>query len=189
MTSSSYLLASTAMSVEVLSYSLYARDIRRGWARPSRASWLIWTPLSWLTLLGSWRAGGDTALLKLMAMCIGVSVIAALSLRHGTGGWSMTDRACLLLTAVGIAAWASTDDPVTGLLLFLVADITGAVPTARDVLREPDKDSRIAWMLTLVASGLNLAAIRPEFWLPSWQGFGLWGTPSTSCCSICWWSA
>ena len=81
MQSMALVLAITAASIEVASYILYIRDIRSGRARPSRASWLIWAPLSWLTLTSHWQAGADLTLVKLTGMCLGVTAVAALAIR------------------------------------------------------------------------------------------------------------
>jgi hypothetical protein len=169
------MLAIVATTVELLSYAAYVRDILIGRARPSRASWIVWAPLCWLTLASNWQAGADLTLIKLTAMCIGVTAVAALALRFGTGGWSRVDRLCFALTALGILLWLQTHDPVTALVLFIMADMSAAVPTIRDATLRPDKDSRAAWSLSLVAAALNLAVIQAEHWSATWAAFGVWG--------------
>ena len=74
----------------------------RGETRPSRTTWLIWTPLAWLTVAGSIEAGADATLAKLVASALGVTAIAALALFRGTGGRTGSDFLCLALTGVGV---------------------------------------------------------------------------------------
>ena len=38
-------------------------------------------------------------------MCFGVTVVAILAIRFGTGGWSWLDRLCMGLTLLGVLAW------------------------------------------------------------------------------------
>lgn len=167
-------LAIVATSFELLSYTVYVRDIVSRRARPSRASWIVWAPLGWLTLASNWQAGADLTLIKLSAMCLGVTAVAVLSLRFGTGGWSRIDRLCFMLTAIGIVLWLQTRDPVTALLFFILADVSAALPTIRDAMLQPAKDSRAAWSLGLVAAALNLVVVQPDHWSLSWAGFGVW---------------
>ena len=63
----------------------YLRAVARGETRPSRTTWLIWTPLAWLTVAGSVEAGAGATLVKLVASALGVTAIAALALFRGTG--------------------------------------------------------------------------------------------------------
>lgn len=168
-------LAMSAMTVEILSYTVYARDILSRRARPSRASWLVWAPLCWLTVASNWQAGADLTLIKLVAMCFGVTLVAILAIRFGTGGCSWLDRLCMGLTLLGVLAWIETHDPTTALLLFILADLSAAMPTIDDAARQPDKDSRAAWSLGLLASALNLMVVEPQHWTLSWSGFGIWG--------------
>lgn len=169
------LLAIAAAAIEILAYVFYVRDICSGRSRPSRASWLIWAPLAWLTLASQWQAGGELILIKLTAMCLGITAVAVLALRFGTGGWSRLDRFCFLITALGVVAWVQTREPVLALLFFILADMAAAAPTVRDAALHPDKDSRAAWSASLVAAVLNLAVVPQDQWSASWAGFGIWG--------------
>ena len=169
------ILAIAAAAVELFAYVLYVRDIRSGRARPSRASWLIWAPLGWLTLASQWQAGGELTLVKLTGMCVGITAVAALAVRFGSGGWSPLDRSSFLITGFGVLAWIHTRDPVLALVFFILADIAAAMPTLCDAARHPDKDSRAAWSASLVASALNLTVIAPDHWTADRAGFGIWG--------------
>lgn len=170
-----FVVAICATAIELSSYSVYVRDILLRGARPSRASWIVWTPLCWLTVASNWQAGADLTLIKLTTMCAGVTIVALLALRFGTGGWSPLDRLCMALTALGVAAWIQTSEPVAGLALFILADLAAAVPTLVDAARQPGKDSRAAWILAFAAATLNLGAVQAGHWTASWSGFGVWG--------------
>src|SRR3954452_8838143 len=106
----------------------------------------------------------------------GCIAIFTLGLKHGSfraGSWP--DLACLFGAAVGLAAWAATSDPTTGLLLFLGVDACGALPTIRNVARDHRTESIGGWALLALAGVAALASVEPGQWLWSWQGFGYWG--------------
>lgn len=167
-------LTGAVLAIEAAAYAIYAHGIVRGRIVPSRATWLIWAPLLWLTVASSVAAGTEAALVKTLATAVGVSVIAVLALRYGTGGWSTCDRACFAVTALGLAGWALSADPVVALALFILADATGAVPTIRDLLRDPRREQPAYWLLCGVTSALALALIEPGGWSLTPCGFAQW---------------
>ena len=169
-------LASVAVLLELLATGAYIRAILRQEILPSRASWLIWAPLEWLTVASIFEGGG-LALAKLAAGALGTSVICLLALRYGTGGRSRTDAACFALTLVGIGLWATLADPLLALTIFLIADLTGAVPTLLTTWRSPTSERTQPWMLHLIATGLILLTVPPPAWTAGAAGFASWAAP------------
>jgi hypothetical protein len=170
----SIILPAAAVVLELAATARYLRAVARGDTRPSRTTWLIWTPLAWLTVVGSAEAGADATLAKLVASAVGVTAIAAVALRRGTGGGTRSDLACFGLTATGVALWSLLGDPVLGLALFLVADAAGAVPTLRDTWRDPSKEAAEPWLLGLAASAINLVLVDVDAWSLTADGFAIW---------------
>ena len=155
----------------------YLRAVARGETRPSRTTWLIWTPLAWLTVAGSVEAGAGATLVKLVASALGVTAIAALALFRGTGGRTGSDFACLALTGVGVGLWFVLDNPVVGLAMFMIADVAGAVPTLRDTWHDPRREAPEPWLLGLAGSAVNLTLVDPSAWTAGLGGFAIWGFP------------
>ena len=89
----------------------------------------------------------------------GPVVILVLAIRHGVGGWSHLDRACLAIAGLGIAGWLILDEPRIGVLLHTLADIAGTAPTVRKAWREPASEPLTPWLWFLTASSLNLFLI------------------------------
>ena len=173
---STILLAATAL-LQLAATLRYLRAVARGETLPSRTTWLIWTPLAWLTVAGSVEAGAGATLVKLVASALGVTAIAALALFRGTGGRSGLDAACLALTSVGIGLWKLLDDPVLGLAMFMITDFAGAVPTLRDTWHDPRKERPEPWLLGLAASAVSLTLVDPSAWTAGVGGFAIWGFP------------
>lgn len=161
--------------LEIATTACYLRAVARGETRPSRTTWLIWAPLAWLTVASSVEAGAGATLVKLVASALGVSAIAALALFRGTTGRTPSDLACLALAGAGVGLWSVLADPVLGLVLFMAADVAGAVPTLRDTWRDPRKEAAAPWLLGLAGSALNLALVDTAAWAAGAGGFGIWG--------------
>lgn len=171
------ILGTAVVLIELLATARYIRAVLRGETRPSRASWLIWTTLSWLTLAGSIEAGATATSAKLAASALGVTAIAVAALVRGTGGLKRSDVACCALAGCGLGFWMTSDDPVSGLLIFLAADMAGALPTLRDTWRDPRREAPDPWLLGLVSSVLTLPLVDDAAWTTSWEGFAHWGFP------------
>jgi len=145
----------------MIAFVPYIKSVLDGRARPSRATWIIWTILG-LIMAGSYHASGavDTIYVPI-GYAIGPFIIAALAMRQGEGGWSGLDKACLAGAGVGLAAWTLTSDPHLALLAAIATDAMGAIPTIRKTYEEPGSEDRLAWLLFLAANSLNMLALGP----------------------------
>jgi fatty acid desaturase len=66
---------------------------------------------------------------------------------------------------------------VIGLALFMIADISGAVPTLRDTWHDPRTETPEPWLLGLAGSAVNLTLVDPSAWTAGLGGFAIWGFP------------
>ena len=171
------ILPAAAALFELAATFHYLRSVLRSETRPSRTTWLIWTPLAWLTVAVSIDAGAGATLAKLVASALGVTAIAALALFRGTGGRTGSDFLCLALTCVGVGVWSLLDNPVIGLAMFMIADVAGAAPTLRDTWHDPRKEAPEPWLLGLAGSAVNLTLVDPSAWAAGFGGFAIWGFP------------
>ena len=105
------ILPAAAALFELAATFHYLRSVLRGETRPSRTTWLIWTPLAWLTVAGSIEAGAGATLAKLVASALGVTAIAALALFRGTGGRTGSDFPASPSPASGSGSGLVLDDP------------------------------------------------------------------------------
>ena len=90
---------------------------------------------------------------------IGPLVIAILSLKYGEEGWSKFDRFCLAGAVAAGVLWWVFKTPMTALIVNLVMDWLGLMPTARKAYHRPHTEDRLSWMCWFVGSLLNLFAV------------------------------
>jgi hypothetical protein len=86
-------------------------------------------------------------------------VTAIVSLKRGEGGWTPFDRACVLAAGLSAVLWWITNSPLVALLINLLIDLIGVLPTIRKSWFRPQSENRVAWALNLLASIINLFAI------------------------------
>lgn len=164
-----------AALLQAMGFVIVAMAILRREIRPNRCSWLIWSVVASLAAAGSWQAGATWPLAGATMNALGCIAILALSLRTGAFTANRVDLTCLAVATVGICAWLASSSPVAGLSLFLIADACGAVPTIRNVLKDPGCESMRGWATLALAGFAAVLSVDPQQWSFSWAGFGQWG--------------
>lgn len=164
----------------------YVLDTLAGRTRPNRATWLVYAVIGCCVVASSWSAGGTWSLLTPVAYIIGPIAILIASIRHGEGGWSRLDRACLAGAALGTAAWLLSGDPRVGVWLHTAVDALGTVPTMVKAWRDPAHENRRAWTIYAISAVLNLGAIGA--WTAGAAVFPVWlALGCSSVAGILWW--
>lgn len=164
-----------AAGLQALGFALIAVAVLRGRVRPNRYSWLIWSVVAALAAASSWQAGATWPLAGAAMNALGCIAILVLALRRGRHARNRTDTTCLTVAAVRVALWLLTDQPVIGLLFFLLADASGAVPTIRGVAADPSAECVVGWSILALAGAAAVLSVEAPQWVWSWEGFGHWG--------------
>ena len=80
-------------------------------------------------------------------------------MKHGVGGWSKIDIACLVISLIGIVLWQMTNNPTLGLAAAILADFTGTVPTILKTWKRPETEIREYYGMDTLAGILSLFAL------------------------------
>jgi hypothetical protein len=167
-------------------YLIYIVDIIRGGTKPSRSSWwilgVVWSVLlvssltlvegstffeRWHNLAGSWIS---------LAYIIGSFTIAALSIKKGSSDpWGHVDTICVVLAGASLVCFVIIQAPLISLLLSIVADVCGIIPTMRNAYRHPEYEHFIAWLLEVVSGAIALVAVTA--WAMTPEGIADWSGP------------
>ena len=164
----------------ILSAVMYVISMLAGKTKPSRASYWIWFSMSSLIFFSFLKSGGSTVWLQ-AAYVVNPLVIAVLSLRYGEGiGLSRLEKAVLVIASFSVplwvglrATWGDTPEAALPILLLnLLADALGGLPTYVKVWKRPETEDRAAWIVCAVGCVLNLFAVR-SWGIPDivWNGF------------------
>jgi hypothetical protein len=145
--------------VSLVAFVPYILSILRKETRPNRASWFIWLVVSLIIALSYREAGADYAFIVPIAYSTGTTIIASLSLKYGTGGWTRFDRICLIGAGGGLAMWVMFNSPMSALLICLFMNFLGTLPTIRKAYYQPETENGLAWTLFSLGTLLNLLAI------------------------------
>lgn len=141
-------------------YMPYISSIIKGRTRPNRASWLIWAVLGIIICASYWSVGARNTFW--FTLPTGMIITALLSIKYGVGGWTTFDRMCLLGAGIGLLLWWLSGIPFTALIIGILIDIIGYLPTMRKIWHDQESEDRLAWVMFFSASVLNVLAL--EIW-------------------------
>lgn len=140
-------------------YVPYIYTILTGNTRPNRATWFIWTIVGGL-LAFSYIAEGDQHSIWLpLGYFFGPLIVAILSLRFGYAEWTRLDTFCIVAAIISVIPWILSDNATITLIINLLIDMTGAIPTLVKTYREPETEDLTAWLIFFAANTLQLFAI------------------------------
>ncbi len=150
--------------ITLLGFVPYCLAIVQGRTKPNQATWVIWSIVG--ILLGSsyWASGATQTLWVPLSYVIGPIITTAFALRYGADQWSRFDRLCLLGAAVSLLLWFLLRSPQVALVINLVIDLFGALPTIRNAWHRPQDEDRTGWLIFTVGNALNILAIDRWTW-------------------------
>lgn len=137
----------------------YLIDIVRGKTKPNIVTWLTWTMLTAISGAAALAAGEPktAALLFGNSFCTGLVVV--LGLRYGTAKFSRFDIICQVSALLGLVLWLVFDSPVIGIVVPLVIDFIGALPTVRHSWLKPGEETWQAFMAGVIAPMFTMASL------------------------------
>lgn len=146
----------------IAGYVPYIYSILRDKTKPNRATWLIWTIVGGL-LAFSYMAEGDQHSIWLpLSYFIGPLFVALLSIRYGYAQWTRLDTVCIVAAAISIIPWVLSDSAALTLVINVIIDSAGAIPTLVKTYKEPETEDLSGWLIFFIANTLQLFAI--EMW-------------------------
>ena len=157
-------LALLAGVIGLLAFVPYIDSTIKGKNRPHRATWFVWMIVGATNAAGYYFSGGESTIWLLLAYLLGPLAVTIVSIKCGVGGWSNSDRICLLGACCSLMIWWTTGSPVLALITSILADAFGWFPSVIKTWKDPGSEDRLAWTIFLIADLLNVFAI--SVWVP-----------------------
>ena len=143
----------------LLGYIPYIISIISGKTRPNKATWVIWSIVGALLAFSFLAEGDKNAIWLPLGYFLGPLIIAVLSLRYGYSVWGKLDKICIIAAIISILPWVVLKDATLTLLINVLIDSTGALPTIVKSYREPKSEDFSAWLIFFIANTTQLFAI------------------------------
>lgn len=153
------ILGITAGILAVFGYVPYIISILLGKTRPNRASWFIWTIVGGLLAVSYIAEGDFHAIWVPLGYFFGPLITAILSLRYGYAVWTRFDTICIVVAILSLIPWYLSNDATLTLIINLLIDASGALPTILKTYREPHTEDVTAWVIFFVANTMEMFAV------------------------------
>ncbi len=167
------IIGSIAVILTFVSYIPYYRDIFRGKTHPHVYSWSLWGLLTILLVALQIRGGAGPAVWVTASaglLCLGVVL---LSLKNGKKDITTSDTVTALLSLVAIFFWLVVDQPVTSIILVILADLLAFIPTIRKSYFQPYSETLSLYVTNSLRFVLALFAVEKytflsTAWIIAW---------------------
>lgn len=142
-----------------LSGATYVNDALAGRTKPQRASWAVFAALAAAATGAQVAEHGITGGSVMTGVsAVGFTVIAVVSIKHGVGGTSVTDRIVLAGLVVALGIWALAGNHPLVLPLLIAVEVPAIIVTIVKVVRLPGTETAAMWMVEGLASLVAVAA-------------------------------
>jgi len=148
--------------LSIAGYVPYIIGILQGTTRPNRATWLIWALVGGLLAFSYMQSGDAHSIWLPLGYFVGPFVTMILAFRYGYVAWSRLDTVCVVAALLSLIPWIFSHNPLMTLMINVVIDATGAIPTLIKTYQEPETEDFWAWLIFFAANTIELFAI--ETW-------------------------
>lgn len=138
----------------------YVKSIVSSTTRPSIVSWFGWALLFTIDTVAQASKGIDWSLAVPAIGTVSTAIIALIALRLGHAVWTRADRFSIAFGIVAIILWVITKEPLTALVLSIVADLAITLPTIVKTYHEPESEPARLWILYTIGAALVVIATR-----------------------------
>jgi hypothetical protein len=136
-------------------HSLYQGTIQ-GSVVPNRASWIVWFVQHVLLASSAIMAGVGPAAVMPVIWGLGAGIMLILSVTKGTrGAFTGLEKACLVLSGLGLLLWATTGSPRLALVAGVSAALIGGLPTVVKAWVKSWTETMSGWLRLILGTGLQ----------------------------------
>ncbi len=144
-----------------IAYIPFIRGTIQGEVVPNRASWLVWFVQDVLLAASAIMAGVGPAAVMPVVWGLGAGAMLILSVTKGTpGAFTGLEKACLVLSGLGLLLWATTGSPRLALVAGVSAACIGGLPTVVKAWVKPWTETMSGWSLLTLGTVFSSLAIR-----------------------------
>jgi hypothetical protein len=140
---------------------VYVWSIVKGRTRPDRVTWWVLSLVSGMIVATYGASGARETIWLPIGYTVSFAIVALFSLRYGDGPphLHVLDRVCLASALLSAVVWWSFNAPLPALVMTIITEFMGLIPTAMKAYKRPVTESQTAWIITTIASLSNLLAV------------------------------
>lgn len=144
------ILGTLAVIIGFIGYVPYYRDIFKGKTKPHAFSWFGWVLLEGIGFFAQLSEGAGPGTWVTFASALLALGIAILSLRYGEKDIKIVDWIAFAGGILGIILWRITKNPLSAIILVVIADALLFVPTYRKAFHKPYEETFAEYFLSFI---------------------------------------
>lgn len=137
----------------------YLAGVVKGVVKPRIITWIIWSILTGVSCIASLFEGQYVTMTLLIVTTALTSSVAILGWRHGSKQVNKLDITCLICALVGIVIWRLSNSPGLAVIVMLIADLMGGLPTLIHSWQKPNEEEWRTFSISAVGSFCTLLAV------------------------------
>lgn len=140
-------------------YAIWHSKKKNDGTDPKLSTWIIWS-ISSALLFATYFALGDPEVIYLSgAYCVGTVAVLIVCALKKVRGWSTFDTVCIIASIISVFLWWYFKSAFVALVINLIIDVIGGLPTLKSAVTHPDKENKPAWKLWWIGTLLNMVTV------------------------------
>ena len=144
------ILGVIAIIVSILGDLIYIASVLKGNTKPHVLTWFVWGMLSTILFLAQVFDGGGPGAWVTSFSALGHFIIAGLALFKGEKHITKGDWVCFATALITMPLWYFTKTPLYSVILIVLIDIVGFIPTFRKSFSKPYEETELPYALSLL---------------------------------------
>lgn len=140
-------------------YAPYVIDTLKGKTKPHIYTWFIWGVVTLLVFFFQFNAGAGAGSWLTLSAGLVCLFIFMLSFRHGARNITRLDAVFLMLALVALGLWVITKQPLVSVILLVVIDMLGFIPTIRKSWNKPYTETLFSYGLSTFRFAIGIYAL------------------------------
>lgn len=149
-----------AITIAVISYIPYFKDLFAGKTKPHAFSWLIWGVINAVVFAGQITNGGGAGSWVVGFTALVTLTIFVLALSRGEKNITTFDWGCLVGALFAMIPWLLTKDALLSVILVTFIDLLGFIPTIRKSYWQPFQETLSTYVLSTLKYLLAVIALQ-----------------------------
>ena len=152
-------IAQFTLAISILPYII---SIFRGTVKPNRVSWFIWSIIGFAFWLITPPTADEVTRMLTVIFMVNPTIVFILTLFKGENlKPDNLERFSLIIGLSSIMAWylLKENSGILPISIAILADFCALIPTLRFVLKSPEEETPLAWILFFLGSLIAVIAI------------------------------
>jgi hypothetical protein len=148
-----------AIILAIVAYVPYFRDIIKGKTKPHVYTWFVWGFITCIIFALQIKGGAGIGAYVTLLTGIFSFVVFLLGLKFGDKDITFSDTVFFISALLATVLWVFAKQPVLSVVLLVVIDLLGFIPTIRKSWNKPFSETLFTWELNAFRHGLSIFAL------------------------------